>query len=376
MTDPYGFASLPGPRIPPRRGRGTSALLLVLVLAIAGFLGYRADVVGFFDGPERVPAAVVVPAPPLDPAAVAAAVTPALVNISAAASPFGQAAAGSGIVIGPGGEVLTSHHVVKGAESVTVTDVATGAGYPAVVLGYDASADIALLALTGAAGLVTARLGSSSRLRLRDEVLALGNAGGVGGTPTAVPGRITDLDSTIVALNAADLSRSSLTGMVEIAAPVTAGQSGGALADRNGEIVGVITAASGRADGAPQAGREPNGYAVPIDTAMAVVRQIRTGVSSDTVHVGPTASLGVLISDAAPGGARLDVVLYGTPAWNAGLADGSVVVALDGRPITAAKELRAEIDRRRPADTVRLEVLEADGGRRVVEVVLAESPPR
>ncbi|MFC8526636.1 S1C family serine protease [Nocardia sp. NPDC057227] len=362
------------PRDPERGGGRGAALLLVVALAVAGFLGFRADLLDAFTGPERVPAEVAPPAPPLDPAVVAATVGPALVNIAVTLRPFGAAAAGSGIVLGADGEVLTSHHVVKGAETVLVTDVGTGVEYSAEVLGYDATADIALLALTGAGGLPTARLGSSARLRLRDEVLALGNAGGVGGTPTAVAGRITDLNSTIVAQNSADLSRLALRGMVEVAAAVTAGQSGGALADRNGDVVGVITAASGQGGEPVPAGRVPNGYAVPIDRAMTVVKQIRAGVSAGTVHVGPTATLGVLISDAADG-ARLDVVLYGTPAWNAGLADGSVVVAVDGRPIADAKALRAEIDARRPADVVRLEVLE-NGGRRVVEAVLAESPPR
>ncbi|MBF6271845.1 trypsin-like peptidase domain-containing protein, partial [Nocardia farcinica] len=91
------------------------------------------------------------------------------------------------------GQVLTSHHVVKGAESVKVTRVSDGLVYDAQVLGYDSSTDIALLGLVGATGLTTARLGSSAGLRLRDEVLAIGNAGGTG-EPTAVAGRISDLD--------------------------------------------------------------------------------------------------------------------------------------------------------------------------------------
>src|SRR5690606_4572022 len=118
----------------------------------------------------------------------------------------------------------------------------------ATVLGYDSTADIALLSLIDATELPTARLGSSAGLRVRDEVLALGNAGGTGGTPTATPGRITALNSTIVALNAADFSRKALRGMVEIEAPVSSGQSGGALADWQATVVGVVTASSGPAE--------------------------------------------------------------------------------------------------------------------------------
>src|SRR5690606_34004707 len=222
-------------------------------------------------------------------------------------------------VLTPDGQVLTSHHVIKGAEEVSVVSVATGEQYQATVLGYDSGADIALLSLIGARELPVARLGSSAGLRVRDEVLALGNAGGAGGIPTATPGRITALDSTIVALNAADFSRKALRGMVEIEAPVSSGQSGGALADWQATVVGVVTASAGQAEpdptpaapavsASPRAGARPTpspkpragGYAVPIDTAMKVVEQIRSGIPSDSVHIGQTATLGVLVSDARP----------------------------------------------------------------------------
>ncbi len=157
----------------------------------------------------------------------------------------------------PDGQVLTSHHVIKGAEEVSVVSVATGEQYQATVLGYDSGADIALLSLIGARELPVARLGSSAGLRVRDEVLALGNAGGAGGIPTATPGRITALDSTIVALNAADFSRKALRGMVEIEAPVSSGQSGGALADWQATVVGVVTASAGQAEPDPTPAAPP-----------------------------------------------------------------------------------------------------------------------
>ncbi|MBA4857397.1 trypsin-like peptidase domain-containing protein [Nocardia farcinica] len=358
------------------RGSGGrwSALLVAAVLALAGFLGFRGELPGWPFGDTGTTAAPTVrpPNPPLDQAAVAAEVTPALVNISTRTRPLGQGAAGTGIVLTADGQVLTSHHVVKGAEQVVVTTQATGAEYRATVLGYDSTADIALLSLPGANGLPTARLGSSSSVRVRDEVLALGNAGGTGGPPTATPGLVTALNSTIVALNAADLSRKALRGMVEVAAPVSSGQSGGALVDWQGAVVGVVTASSGEAAAELE---RPNGYAVPIDTAMRVVRQIRSGIPTDTVHIGPTATLGVLISDASPSGARIDVALYGLPAYAAGLADGEVIVSIDGRPIGSARVLRTAIDRRRPGETVRLGVLGADGVERTVTVELGLGTP-
>ncbi|QIS06499.1 PDZ domain-containing protein [Nocardia brasiliensis] len=356
-----------------RYGGRALVTIVAALLAVAGFLGYRGELPGLAPDAAEIAAPLEPAPPPLDPAAVAALVDPALVDISASARPFGLGAAGSGIVLTADGQVLTSHHVVKGADTVTATDVGNGRTYDAVVLGYDAAADIALLELSGAADLTTARVGTSAQLRVRDEVLAIGNAGGVGGTPTALHGTLTDLNSTIVALNAADLSRKPLTGMLEIAAAVSSGQSGGALADHQGAVVGVIAAASG--DPARSGGRPPNGYAVPIDTAMAVVRQIRSGIPTDTVHIGPTATLGVLTSDAKPVGARIDLAIYGLPAHAAGLTRGEVITAVDGRAITSARALHAAINVRKPEDTIQLDVTDAGGNRRTVPVVLARGTP-
>ncbi|WP_227997284.1 S1C family serine protease [Nocardia australiensis] len=363
----------PEPHRPTGAGR-VFALVVAAFLAIACFLGYRGELPGWPNGGvETTAPALLEPAPPIDQAAVAGAVEPALVNINTTSQPLGVGTAGSGIVLTPDGQVLTSHHVVKGADSVSVTDIGNGFVYNATVLGYDAKADIALLELGGAVGLPVARVGNSSGLRMRDQVLAIGNAGGTGGHPTAIVGDITNLNSTIVALNSADLSRKALSGMVEVAAAVSAGQSGGALADRNGAVVGVITAASG--EHPKDVEQQPNGYAVPIDTAMRVVAQIRSGTPTDTVHIGPTATLGVLVSDAKPSGARIDVALYGMPAYAAGLTGGEVITSLDGRAIATATALRAAINVHKPDDTIQLGVTGAGGVERTVAVVLVLGTP-
>ncbi|RDI52076.1 S1C family serine protease [Nocardia mexicana] len=360
-----------GPRRTGRTGR-TVAVLLAAMLAVVAFLGYQGELPRWVFGITDSTATLLAPPlPPMDPAAVAAAVEPELANINVSVRPTGMTAAGSGIVLTADGQVLTSHHVVKGAESITVGDIGTGGQYPATVLGYDADADIALLELSRAAGLPVARIGSSAALRVGDEVLAIGNAGGTG-SPTATPGTVTALDASIVARDAADYSRKALTGMVEIAAPVTSGQSGGALADSHGSVVGVITAASG--DVAKASGRA-SGYAVPIDTAMSVVRQIRSGLASDTVHVGPTATLGVITSDAKPAGARIESAVYGMPAYAAGLTEGEIITGIDGRAVTSVQSLKAVLNLRKPDDTVQLELTVPDGSRRTVAVVLAVGPP-
>ncbi|MEV6774254.1 trypsin-like peptidase domain-containing protein [Nocardia sp. NPDC051030] len=373
-VNPGGAAPHPGDaRGPSHAGRRFLILLFVAVLAAAGFLGYRGDLPRFAFHEDTTTATLIgPPLPPIDATLVSGVVEPALVNINAAIRPYGLGAAGSGIVLTSDGQVLTSHHVIKGADTVTVTDVGTGAVYPATVLGYDSGADIALLELSGASDLPVARVGSSAILRLGDQLLAIGNAGGTG-SPTAVSGAITGLDSAIVARNAADLSRKSLHGLIEVGAAVAAGQSGGALVDRYGAVVGVVTAASG--DLQKALGRGPEGYAVPIDTAMTVVRQIRSGTPTDTVHIGPTATLGILTSDAQPSGARVDVSIYGLPAYAAGLVDGEIITALDGRPILNSTTLKAALNLHRPEDAVRLDVTDSGGAQRTVTVVLTVGPP-
>ncbi|MFD4353897.1 S1C family serine protease [Nocardia sp. NPDC058518] len=345
--------------------------MLVALLGVSAFLGYRGEFT--LVEPEFVAQAQAPVLVPLDPVLVAGQVESALVNIDVDAAGFGIGAAGSGIVLTSDGQILTSHHVIKGAEALSVTDIANGLVYDATVLGYDSGADIALLSLGGAAGLPTARLGTSADLRISQDVLAIGDAGGDGGRPTSVAGPITDLDATIVAMNSADLTRKALNGMVEIAAPVMGGQSGGALADASGAVVGVITAASGEA--ARAEGKPANGYAVPIDTAMRIVAQIRSGTPTETVHIGPTATLGVQVIDARPAGAQVSWAFYGQPAREAGINIGDVITAVDGVSITTAKALSAAINVRKPADPVRLEVTSPDGATRIVEVALAQGTP-
>jgi S1-C subfamily serine protease len=307
----------------------------------------------------------------MDPVAIARTVEPELVNINVSIEPSGMGAAGSGIVLSADGQILTSHHVVKGADVITVGDIGTGAQYPATVLGYDSTDDIALLSVNAAGGLPYAHVGSSSTLRPGDQIMAIGNAGGTG-HPTAEPGTVTSLNTSIVARDDADLSRKALTGMLQLDAPVASGQSGGAVVDRTGAVVGVVTAASGelaKVDG------QATGYAVPIDRAMDIVRRIRSGTPTDTVHIGPTATLGVLTSDASGGGARVDVSIYGMPAYAAGLTAGEVITAVDGRPVSSAKTLKSALNVRKPADTIHLDLTEPNGSQRVVAVVLASGPP-
>lgn len=381
------------PPAPSRRGGAVRALVAVCLLVVALVVGGK--VVGDRnwtlpwkgDTPSAAPIAPIAPSPPLDFAAVSAIINPTLVNIDVVVGPLEMRGAGTGIVLSSNGQILTCHHVVKGAIEIQVTDVGNGLIYDATVVGYDSTHDVAVLQLVNAVDLATARVGDSSKVRFGDEVLASGNARGAGGTPTSVAGKVTDVDATIVARSQADYSRKYLNGLIEVEATVVPGQSGGSLANSAGEVIGLITAASMTPDPdatptvepTPQAAPEPGqGYAVPIKDAMAIADQIRSGQRSDTVHIGPTATLGVVVSDSKSPkfmGAQVEIAVFDSPAYAAGLDTGDVITAIDGKPVDSSTALRAEISARSPDDVVVLDVTDKAGGHRVVRVTLAGGPP-
>ncbi|MEA2202993.1 MAG: hypothetical protein QOI89_3708, partial [Solirubrobacteraceae bacterium] len=117
------------------------------------------------------------------------------------------------------------------------------------------------------------------------------------------------------------------------------------------------------------------GFAIPINRAMAIAGQIRSGAGSGTVHVGPTGFLGVGVNDANGGGAAIAQVIPDGPAAGAGLAQGSVISSVNGSPVYSATALTNLLDRYHPGDTVTLGVLEGPGGPRSVPVTLAPGPP-
>ncbi len=182
------------------------------------------------------------------------------------------------------GHVLTNNHVINGATSITVTDIGNGQTYPATVLGYDGTHDIAVLQLQGASGLATAPIGDSGTVDVGEEIAAIGNAGGRGGTPSIAAGRVTALHQTVTVRDDITGSSQQLTGLIRVAADVQPGESGGPLVDAAGQVIGVITAGPDRS----RSGAADNeGLAIPINDAVAIGRQIEAGTASSSVHLGP-----------------------------------------------------------------------------------------
>ncbi len=207
---------------------------------------------------------------PSDVNAIASKVDPGLVDVNTTLGYQQEQAAGTGIVLTSNGVILTNNHVIDGATSIQVTDVGNQKTYTASVVGYDRTKDIAVLQLHNASGLQTARLANSSNASVGQQVVGVGNAGGTGGTPSAAGGTVTALNQSITASDEGDGTSEQLSGLIQTNANIQPGDSGGALVDTSGQVLGVDTAAS---DGysfqynGQSSGNQ--GFAIPINTALS-----------------------------------------------------------------------------------------------------------
>ena len=308
----------------------------------------------------------------------AASVDDGIVDITTNLAYENAAAAGTGMVLTSSGEVLTNNHVIRGATTIRVTDPSTGKKYSATVVGYDLAADVAVLQLRGASGLNTVSLGDSSTVKVGEAVTALGNAGGVGGTPIAAPGTVTALGQSITASDGGGTSE-RLTGLIGTNAGVQPGDSGGPLVDASGQIVGMDTAAS--AGFAFQSGGS-EAYAIPINRALAIAKQIEAGRSA-TAHTGATAFLGIEVQAAdyylrgqTVSGAVVAGVVRSSPAERAGLAYGDVIVSLNSHTISSPTTLTTLLQKESPGSKVQIRWVDRFGNGHTAHVTLASGPPQ
>ena len=194
-----------------------------------------------------------------------------VVDINTVLGYQGARAAGTGIVLTSSGEIVTNNHVVDGATQISVTVVSTGQTYSATVVGTDPTDDVAVIQLSNASGLQTAALGDSSTVRVGATVTGVGNAGGTGGTPSSATGQVVALNQQLTASDTNGQNAEQLTGMIEINAPIEAGDSGGPLYNSSGKIIGIDTAAQ------TNGGTTTVAYAIPIAKALGIASQIESG---------------------------------------------------------------------------------------------------
>ena len=399
MSEPfaqYPYGSYPVPE-PPRRRRSRHALGLTATAVVALAAGAGAGV-ALSHGSSPSGNATAASKTVLSTSQIASRVSPALVDVTSTLGYQGAKAMGTGIVLTSNGEILTNNHVINGATSVSVTDIGNGKTYKATVVGYDVSQDIAVLQLSGASGLTTATTGDSSMVKVGDNVVALGNAGGVGGTPSVAAGSVTALNQSITASDEGAATSEQLSGLIETNADIQAGDSGGSLVNSYGQVIGVDTAASsgsgfqmgngfgGNGNGFGDNGSSNSnsgqasttqGYAIPINTALSIAHQIEAGQASSTVHLGSTAFLGVGIADSSQQGSSGVTIAgaeSGTPAANAGLTQGDVITSVAGQAVSSGTSIQQVLGAHHPGDKVSIAWTDASGQSHTATVTLANGP--
>jgi S1-C subfamily serine protease len=398
------------PPEPPRRNR-SSRFVAALVVGLIASIGVG---IGLHDASSSSsPSAGFAPQPltsnngqsssNADVNAIASRVTPAIVDITTTLSGGGEAA-GTGMVISSDGLVLTNNHVIADSTSIQVDIGGSGNTHSAKVVGYDVADDVALVQIQGVSGLKTIDRGSSSTLSVGDNIVAIGNALGRGGTPAAVGGSVTALNQTITASDEGGGNAETLHGLIQVDAGIQPGDSGGPLVDTNGKVVGMDSAASsggGRFGFDSQASSE--GYAIPIERAVAIAEKIASGSGGTNIHLGSGKGLlGVEVTNGSSSGggngggfggqfndpfgndgsssqsgdgASVQSVQPGSAADSAGIQGGDVITGIDGHTVSSATDLTNAMAQYNPHDKVRVDWTDSNGNARHATVELGTGPP-
>ena len=272
------------------------------------------------------------------------------------------------------GEILTNNHVIAGATAIRVVVPKTTHAYTARVVGYDTTADIAVLQLQKASNLKTVTTGNASNLKLGARVTAVGNAGGTG-TLTSSRGTVTGLNKSIT-VQSDNGTTEQLTGLIEMNATLQPGDSGGPLLNSSGRVVGIDTAGSSRSPFAVSASSD--GYAITIRKATTIAKLILSGKSSATVHIGATPFLGVELGNrpSAGRGATIVGVIPGGPVAAAGLVPGDVITAAAGRAVSGPSDIESIILAHKPGDKVAITYTDASGRSQAATITLTSGPPQ
>ncbi len=380
------------PSVAPTRGGGRRLLITVLVAALVGGVAGAGVAAGLHrldssstgltiqessapPGPGILSGNISIPG-------LVHQVLPAVVSIAVVSGNLEDE--GTGMIVSSNGMVVTNNHVIALATSnssatITVTESGTTKGHRATLVGTDPTSDVALLKVSGVSGLPTVTFGNSNRAVVGDAVVAIGNALGLAaGTPTVTQGIVSALGRTVTATASGAGVSETLTNMIQTDAAINPGNSGGPLLDSSGQVIGMNTAVAGATAGGVNS--QNIGFAIPSAKIEALLPELQKG----GIAAAGGGYLGVDITTLTPqlrqqygftptsGAVILDVV-PGTPASNAGLQQGDVIVGVDSTAITSAESLQSVIGKDRPGQRVSVTYY-VGNERRVVSITLAQKP--
>lgn len=270
---------------------------------------------------------------------------------------------GSGVIIDAAkGYVLTNNHVVNGADKISV-QLGDGSEYDAKLIGHDEQTDIALIQVEGAKNLTQVKIADSDQLKVGDFAVAIGNPFGLGQTATS---------GIISALGRSGLNLEGLENFIQTDAAINRGNSGGALVNLNGELIGINTAIL-----ASSGGNIGIGFAIPSDMAMNLAQQLikygevkrgQLGIKGTEM----TADIAKAFNVDAQRGAFVSEVLPQSAAQKAGIKSGDIITSINDKPITSFAELRVKVGTTAPGEKVKLGLLR-EGKPLSVEVTLEQS---
>lgn len=266
--------------------------------------------------------------------------------------------AGTGMVLTPGGEVLTNYHVVQGSSYVHVKFRGASSYDTASIKGFDQNSDVALLQVKHVSGLATVTLGNSAKLQVGNDVIAVGNALDLAGGPTVTSGIVSAIGRTLP--GQANNGENIPPDLLQTDAAINPGNSGGPLVDANGHVVGMNTLIIQQANA--QQSAQNLGFAIPVNSIKKLLPSLSKGA-----HVVP-AYLGVQVGDnsaalakqygiATSSGAIVTQVMTGSPASRAGLHARDVIVAVSGHAVASASALVKVITGDKVGTTITLTVV-------------------
>lgn len=271
---------------------------------------------------------------------------------------------GSGIIFSQDGYVITNAHVIGNSKTAYAIRVVTSDGkvYKAGVVGYDSRTDIAVLKMDDAKGLTPATFGDSSQLEVGQDIIVVGNPGGLDYQNTTTKGVISALDRK--------LSTSSLTKYIQTDAAINPGNSGGPLVNYYGQVVGITTSKI------VSETYEGMGFAIPSQTVKSIVDTlVKNGYVEGRVKIG-ISGIAVTSDQASnyniPQGIYVQSIVSGGPCDGTSLKEGDIITEVDGETITSFADVYAILETHKPGDKIKVKYYSSSSGDGEVEITLQE----